>query len=181
MAFSSTSVFYLCLHVNIWCFLFNFNIIPNLVKKVTTTWYWLRWREIFTQQALESRGSWEECLKFFQAVEAGKASVSKISLAQPINSFWTKTLQDLTCTLITIIFYIFFYFILFFLLVPHVLLRHSWWSFPVISERLLMPQIVTVKGKVHFIDAFCGSYFTFAVSKEGHVYGFGLNNYHQLG
>ncbi|CAI5663301.1 regulator of chromosome condensation isoform X1 [Oreochromis niloticus] len=48
-------------------------------------------------------------------------------------------------------------------------------------ERLLVPQMVKVKGKVHFVDAFCGAYFTFAVSKEGHVYGFGLSNYHQLG
>nr|XP_046256158.1 regulator of chromosome condensation [Scatophagus argus] len=48
-------------------------------------------------------------------------------------------------------------------------------------DRLLVPQIVTVKGKVHFIDAFCGAYFTFAVSKEGYIYGFGLTNYHQLG
>ncbi|XP_022049124.2 regulator of chromosome condensation [Acanthochromis polyacanthus] len=48
-------------------------------------------------------------------------------------------------------------------------------------ERLLVPQMVKVKGKVHFIDAFCGAYFTFAVSKEGHIYGFGLSNYHQLG
>lgn len=52
---------------------------------------------------------------------------------------------------------------------------------PVISDRLLIPQIVIVKGKVQFIDAFCGSYVTFAVSKDGHVYGFGLSNYHQLG
>lgn len=51
----------------------------------------------------------------------------------------------------------------------------------VISERLLVPQMVKVKGKVHFVDAFCGAYVTFAVSKEGHVYGFGLSNYHQLG
>lgn len=51
----------------------------------------------------------------------------------------------------------------------------------VISDRLLIPQIVIVKGKVQFIDAFCGSYVTFAVSKDGHVYGFGLSNYHQLG
>lgn len=50
-----------------------------------------------------------------------------------------------------------------------------------ISDRLLIPQIVIVKGKVQFIDAFCGSYVTFAVSKDGHVYGFGLSNYHQLG
>ncbi|KAM4736045.1 regulator of chromosome condensation [Anableps anableps] len=48
-------------------------------------------------------------------------------------------------------------------------------------ERLLVPQIVKVKGKVRFTDAFCGAYFTFAVSKEGYVYGFGLSNYHQLG
>ncbi|KAL3981202.1 septin 7 [Sarotherodon galilaeus] len=48
-------------------------------------------------------------------------------------------------------------------------------------ERLLVPQMVKVKGKVHFVDTFCGAYFTFAVSKEGHVYGFGLSNYHQLG
>ncbi|XP_070823514.1 regulator of chromosome condensation [Chaetodon trifascialis] len=47
--------------------------------------------------------------------------------------------------------------------------------------RLLEPQIVKVKGKVHFTDAFCGAYFTFALSKEGHIYGFGLTNYHQLG
>ncbi|KAL6109008.1 rcc1 [Pungitius sinensis] len=47
--------------------------------------------------------------------------------------------------------------------------------------RLLVPQMVKIKGKVHFIDAFCGAYFTFAVSKEGPVYGFGLSNYHQLG
>lgn len=48
-------------------------------------------------------------------------------------------------------------------------------------DRLLVPQMVTVKGKVRFNDAFCGSYFTFAVTKEGLVYGFGLTNYHQLG
>ncbi|TKS81872.1 Regulator of chromosome condensation [Collichthys lucidus] len=48
-------------------------------------------------------------------------------------------------------------------------------------DRLLVPQMVKVKGKVHFTDVFCGAYFTFAVSKEGHVYGFGLSNYHQLG
>ncbi|XP_061675987.1 regulator of chromosome condensation [Syngnathoides biaculeatus] len=48
-------------------------------------------------------------------------------------------------------------------------------------DRLLIPQMVKVKGKVHFVDAFCGAYFTFAVSKDGHVYGFGLSNYHQLG
>lgn len=56
-----------------------------------TTWYWLHWREIFTRQALESRGSWEECLKFFQAAEAGKASVSNTSLPKPIDSFWNTT------------------------------------------------------------------------------------------
>ncbi|MED6289551.1 Regulator of chromosome condensation [Characodon lateralis] len=48
-------------------------------------------------------------------------------------------------------------------------------------ERLLVPQMVKLKGKVHFTDAFCGAYFTFAVSEEGYVYGFGLSNYHQLG
>ncbi|KAL0984614.1 hypothetical protein UPYG_G00144160 [Umbra pygmaea] len=49
--------------------------------------------------------------------------------------------------------------------------------------RLLTPQIVKIhsRGKVHFTDAFCGAYMTFAVSKEGYVYGFGLSNYHQLG
>lgn len=47
--------------------------------------------------------------------------------------------------------------------------------------RLLVPQMVKIKGKVHFKDAFCGAYHTFAVSKEGPVYGFGLANYHQLG
>ncbi|XP_017525240.1 regulator of chromosome condensation isoform X1 [Manis javanica] len=53
-------------------------------------------------------------------------------------------------------------------------------------ERLLVPRCVMLKsrgsrGHVRFQDAFCGAYFTFAVSCEGHVYGFGLSNYHQLG
>lgn len=47
--------------------------------------------------------------------------------------------------------------------------------------RLLEPDMVKFKRKVHFTDAFCGAYFTFAVSNEGYVYGFGLSNYHQLG
>lgn len=34
---------------------------------------------------------------------------------------------------------------------------------------------------MRFQDAFCGAYFTFAVTREGHIYGFGLSNYHQLG
>ncbi|KAK7926265.1 hypothetical protein WMY93_008575 [Mugilogobius chulae] len=48
-------------------------------------------------------------------------------------------------------------------------------------SRLLEPQMVKLKGKIHFTDAFCGAYLTFAVSDEGYVYGFGLSNYHQLG
>ncbi|XP_073173765.1 regulator of chromosome condensation isoform X2 [Lepidochelys kempii] len=53
-------------------------------------------------------------------------------------------------------------------------------------QRLLVPQRVPLKGRsgkgrVRFQDAFCGAYFTFAVTQEGHVYGFGLSNYHQLG
>ncbi|XP_073936908.1 regulator of chromosome condensation isoform X2 [Castor canadensis] len=53
-------------------------------------------------------------------------------------------------------------------------------------ERLLVPKCVLLKsrgcrGHVRFQDAFCGAYFTFAISHEGHVYGFGLSNYHQLG
>ncbi|KAM4698879.1 regulator of chromosome condensation isoform 1-T3 [Discoglossus pictus] len=52
-------------------------------------------------------------------------------------------------------------------------------------ERLLVPQCIHLKekgcGRVLFHDVFCGAYFTFAVSREGHVYGFGLSNYHQLG
>ncbi|NWX06940.1 RCC1 protein, partial [Caloenas nicobarica] len=53
-------------------------------------------------------------------------------------------------------------------------------------QYLLVPQRVPVKGKgnrgkMHFQDAFCGAYFTFAVTQEGHIYGFGLSNYHQLG
>ncbi|EPQ13229.1 Regulator of chromosome condensation [Myotis brandtii] len=48
------------------------------------------------------------------------------------------------------------------------------------------PQVCDVEiqgnpGHVKFQDAFCGTYFTFAISLEGHVYGFGLSNYHQLG
>ncbi|NXJ71359.1 RCC1 protein, partial [Rostratula benghalensis] len=53
-------------------------------------------------------------------------------------------------------------------------------------QRLLVPQRVPVRGKgnrgkMRFQDAFCGAYFTFAVTEEGHIYGFGLSNYHQLG
>ncbi|XP_072357167.1 regulator of chromosome condensation isoform X2 [Scyliorhinus torazame] len=52
-------------------------------------------------------------------------------------------------------------------------------------ERLLIPKSLHLKakgsGKVRFCDVFCGAYCTFAISKEGHVYGFGLSNYHQLG
>lgn len=55
-----------------------------------------------------------------------------------------------------------------------------------LTERLLVPKCVLLKsrgsrGRVRFQDAFCGAYFTFAISREGHVYGFGLSNYHQLG
>lgn len=55
-----------------------------------------------------------------------------------------------------------------------------------LAERLLVPKCVLLKsrgtrGHVKFQDAFCGAYFTFAISVEGHVYGFGLSNYHQLG
>ncbi|XP_041319144.1 regulator of chromosome condensation isoform X2 [Pyrgilauda ruficollis] len=53
-------------------------------------------------------------------------------------------------------------------------------------QRMLVPQLVPVRGKgrrskMRFQDAFCGAYFTFAVTREGHIYGFGLSNYHQLG
>lgn len=52
-------------------------------------------------------------------------------------------------------------------------------------ERLLIPKNVRLRskgsGKVKFTDVFSGAYCTFAISKEGHIYGFGLSNYHQLG
>ncbi|XP_072890854.1 regulator of chromosome condensation isoform X2 [Hemitrygon akajei] len=55
----------------------------------------------------------------------------------------------------------------------------------IVSERLLTPKILRLKSKggrkVKFCDVFCGAYCTFAISKEGHVYGFGLSNYYQLG
>lgn len=59
-------------------------------------------------------------------------------------------------------------------------------GFSLPAERLLVPKCVMLKcrgsrGHVRFQDAFCGAYFTFAISLEGHVYGFGLSNYHQLG
>uniref|UniRef100_A0A8D0GZU0 Regulator of chromosome condensation 1 n=1 Tax=Sphenodon punctatus TaxID=8508 RepID=A0A8D0GZU0_SPHPU len=55
-----------------------------------------------------------------------------------------------------------------------------------VLQRLLFPQRVIVqprggKSRVRFKDAFCGAYFTFAITQEGHVFGFGLSNYHQLG
>uniref|UniRef100_A0A2K6UYZ8 Regulator of chromosome condensation n=1 Tax=Saimiri boliviensis boliviensis TaxID=39432 RepID=A0A2K6UYZ8_SAIBB len=53
-------------------------------------------------------------------------------------------------------------------------------------ERLLIPKCVMLKSRgsrdhVRFQDALCGACFTFAISHEGHVYGFGLSNCHQLG
>ncbi|XP_042194775.1 regulator of chromosome condensation isoform X2 [Callorhinchus milii] len=52
-------------------------------------------------------------------------------------------------------------------------------------DRLLIPKSLYLRakggGRVTFRDVFCGAYLTFAISKEGHVYGFGLSNYHQLG
>ncbi|XP_078238677.1 regulator of chromosome condensation-like [Pogona vitticeps] len=53
-------------------------------------------------------------------------------------------------------------------------------------ERLLLPQAVTIKQrgyktKGHIRDVFCGSYLTIAITEEGHVIGFGLSNYYQLG
>ncbi|XP_077193351.1 regulator of chromosome condensation [Paroedura picta] len=53
-------------------------------------------------------------------------------------------------------------------------------------ERLLLPQSVPLKqkggkNKGHIADVFCGSYSTIALTEEGHVIGFGLSNYYQLG
>ncbi|XP_060114169.1 regulator of chromosome condensation [Heteronotia binoei] len=53
-------------------------------------------------------------------------------------------------------------------------------------ERLLLPQPVPLKqrgskNKGHICDVFCGSYSTIALTQEGHVIGFGLSNYYQLG
>nr|XP_032815546.1 regulator of chromosome condensation-like [Petromyzon marinus]XP_032815547.1 regulator of chromosome condensation-like [Petromyzon marinus] len=53
-------------------------------------------------------------------------------------------------------------------------------------ERLLVPQPLRFKalkgtGALRFADVFCGAYCTFAISRDGHVYGFGLSNYYQLG
>ncbi|XP_054856050.1 regulator of chromosome condensation [Eublepharis macularius] len=53
-------------------------------------------------------------------------------------------------------------------------------------ERLLLPQPVSIKQrgsktKGHIRDVFCGSYSTIAITQEGHVVGFGLSNYYQLG
>uniref|UniRef100_A0A8D0DGZ2 Regulator of chromosome condensation 1 n=1 Tax=Salvator merianae TaxID=96440 RepID=A0A8D0DGZ2_SALMN len=53
-------------------------------------------------------------------------------------------------------------------------------------ERLLLPQPVAIKQrgcktKGQIQDVFCGSYSTIAITQEGHVIGFGLSNYYQLG
>nr|XP_039271836.1 regulator of chromosome condensation-like isoform X2 [Styela clava] len=55
------------------------------------------------------------------------------------------------------------------------------------EERCLRPKPVTVpkikgkSGKPMFCEVYCGSYCTYIVSTDGDVFGFGLNNYHQLG
>lgn len=55
-----------------------------------------------------------------------------------------------------------------------------------LPERLLLPQAVAIKQrgcktKGQIRDVFCGSYSTIAITQEGHVIGFGLSNYYQLG
>lgn len=127
-------------------------------------WFWLHWGENFTHQVLQSRGSWDECPHVLQTEEAGEASVS-----EPKASTHDGT-KDFTWRLISVGHYNQCFTILCVMLL-----------FPVISDRLLEPQMVEIRGRVHFVDAFCGAYLTFAVSEEGHVYGFGLSNYHQLG
>nr|XP_060628700.1 regulator of chromosome condensation-like [Anolis sagrei ordinatus] len=53
-------------------------------------------------------------------------------------------------------------------------------------KLLLLPQTVAIKPrgcktKGRIRDVFCGSYSTLAITQEGHVIGFGLSNYYQLG
>ncbi|XP_003229442.1 regulator of chromosome condensation [Anolis carolinensis] len=53
-------------------------------------------------------------------------------------------------------------------------------------KLLLLPQTISVKQrgcktKGRIRDVFCGSYSTLAITQEGHVIGFGLSNYYQLG
>lgn len=48
-------------------------------------------------------------------------------------------------------------------------------------QYILNPKQVRDKKRLTFKDIFCGSYSTFAVSQDGAVYAWGLNNYGQLG
>jgi len=49
-------------------------------------------------------------------------------------------------------------------------------------DKVLSPQIVRLRKKIYFSDIFCGSFCTFALSREDNlVYAWGLNNYGQLG
>ena len=54
------------------------------------------------------------------------------------------------------------------------------------SQLLLEPQVIRFRksrgvSKPKFSDVFCGLYHTFALTKNGTVYSWGLNNYGQLG
>lgn len=56
------------------------------------------------------------------------------------------------------------------------------------QETLLKPYLVKrvkrargVSVHTSIVDIACGSYATYAVDEEGHVWGWGLNNYGQLG
>lgn len=55
------------------------------------------------------------------------------------------------------------------------------------EESCLYPKLVSVPklkgkpGKPVICEVYCGSYCTYIVSTAGDVFGFGLNNYHQLG
>lgn len=51
-----------------------------------------------------------------------------------------------------------------------------------IVGKLLEPGVVHFKKrKTRFCDVWAGQYVTFAKSKTGEVYAWGLNNYYQLG
>lgn len=49
------------------------------------------------------------------------------------------------------------------------------------AKAVHMPRARHRTGKPTFNEVYCGAYFTYAVTTDGDIFAFGLNNYNQLG
>lgn len=71
-----------------------FNVtLDESIAQGTTTWSCSHWMGIFTQPGLESRGSWDECLRCSPPQEADWVSVSHARLSRRLRN-WNRTVPD---------------------------------------------------------------------------------------